>query len=96
MEQMIFSDSQTSVTKLESRVTGIPISDTVLALYFRLNMTRPVREHVFVSEGTGSPPSSTVSSKKWLRTFFMQVVLHTRDGNCREPSIFKIFTVKNV
>ena len=28
MEQMIFSDSQTSVTKLDWRVSGIPISDT--------------------------------------------------------------------
>lgn len=28
MDQMIFSDSQTSVTKLAPRVTGIPIGDT--------------------------------------------------------------------
>lgn len=45
MEQMIFSDSQTSVTKLDWRVSGIPISDTRTGhALFSLNMTRPIRE----------------------------------------------------
>lgn len=59
-EQMIFSDSQTSVTKLDWRVSGIPISDTRTAspghALFSLNMTRPIREHVFVSEPRGIEP----------------------------------------
>ena len=91
MEQMIFSDSQTSVTKLDWRVSGIPISDTrdgqaPATLYFPSEYDATYsRVHVFCQRGRATPLFFLES--RGGATFLCGSFVCMRDACCFEPRL---------